>query len=184
MVKQSDDTLAWGCGNRLRFAFRNEFSSDPRKFGRKRETEWKFGRGTESVFSQAINHRNWIRSSQIEGQKASYRSISRHWLTWVPFVTHWATLLILSAPLTMQALNMKTCATLLRTEGRAKSRGLPRKQLSARHTHFWRPLSVSLWKICFLHGSKFIRSHSLSRHSQHNQTILISTLGQQIKTRN
>lgn len=110
-------SLALGCGHRFKFAFRNEFPSDPRKFGRKRETESKFGRGTESVFSQAINHRNWIRSSQIEGQKASYRSISRHWLTWIPFVTHWVALLILSAPLTMQALSMKTCATVLEDSG-------------------------------------------------------------------
>lgn len=93
----------------------------------------------------AINHRNQIRSSPIEGQKAPYSSTSRHWLTCVPFVTHRVQLLIPRAPATAQALNMKACDV---TGGRRENetRRLPGKQaLGEPHVHFWSLLTGPLF---------------------------------------
>lgn len=56
---------------------------------RRRHQAWVHGgnEGTASILLPAINHRNRIKSCQIEGQKASYRSILQCQPTWVPFVT-------------------------------------------------------------------------------------------------
>lgn len=56
---------------------------------RRRHQAWVHGGngGTASILLPAINHRNRIKSCQIEGQKASYRSILQCQPTWLPFVT-------------------------------------------------------------------------------------------------
>lgn len=60
---------------------------DIQKRGRHQAQEHGGSRRSISVLLLAVNHRNRIRSSQIEGQKASYRSILQRQPTWLPFVT-------------------------------------------------------------------------------------------------
>jgi len=62
-------------------------TQDTQKRGRCRAREHGGSRRTVSILLLAVNHRKRIRSSQIEEQKASYRSILQCQLTWLPFVT-------------------------------------------------------------------------------------------------